>query len=69
LPGIGKKSALRLALHLLRQSQSQGLALGNAIQNWLQILSIAKNVIIFLMKKFVKFATTKKKRNSLHCRR
>jgi recombination protein RecR len=32
LPGIGKKSALRLALHLLRQPQSQGIALGNAIQ-------------------------------------
>ena len=32
LPGIGKKSALRLALHLLRQSPSQGVALGNAIQ-------------------------------------
>lgn len=32
LPGIGKKSALRLALHLLRQPPSQGLALGNAIQ-------------------------------------
>ena len=32
LPGIGKKSALRLALHLLRQPQSLGLALGNALQ-------------------------------------
>ena len=32
LPGIGKKSALRLALHLLRQSPSQGVALGNALQ-------------------------------------
>lgn len=32
LPGIGKKSALRLTLHLLRQPQSQGLALGNALQ-------------------------------------
>ncbi len=32
LPGIGKKSAIRLALHLLRQPQSQGLALGNALQ-------------------------------------
>ena len=32
LPGIGKKSALRLALHLLRQPQSQGVALGNALQ-------------------------------------
>lgn len=33
LPGIGKKSALRLALHLLRQPTSQGVALGTAIQN------------------------------------
>lgn len=32
LPGIGKKSALRLALHLLRQPKSQGIALGNAVQ-------------------------------------
>ncbi len=32
LPGIGKKSALRLALHLLRQPPSQGVILGNAIQ-------------------------------------
>ena len=32
LPGIGKKSALRLALHLLRQPSSQGIALGSAIQ-------------------------------------
>ncbi|MHA3045919.1 recombination mediator RecR [Riemerella anatipestifer] len=33
LPGIGRKSALRLALHLLRQPSSQGIALGDAIQN------------------------------------
>ena len=33
LPGIGKKSALRLALHLLRQPASQGISLGNSIQN------------------------------------
>ncbi|WP_297984686.1 recombination mediator RecR [uncultured Chryseobacterium sp.] len=32
LPGIGKKSALRLALHLLRQPESQAIALGNALQ-------------------------------------
>lgn len=32
LPGIGKKSALRLALHLLRIPESQGMALGKAIQ-------------------------------------
>lgn len=32
LPGIGKKSALRLALHLLRQPESQALSLGNALK-------------------------------------
>lgn len=32
LPGIGKKSALRLALHLLRQPESQAIALGQALQ-------------------------------------
>ena len=33
LPGIGRKSALRLALHLLRQPSSQGMSLGAAIQS------------------------------------
>ena len=32
LPGIGKKSALRLALHLLRQPESQAITLGEALQ-------------------------------------
>jgi len=31
LPGIGKKSALRLALHLLKQPESQAIALGDAL--------------------------------------
>lgn len=33
LPGIGRKTALRLALHLLRQDPSTAEALGNAIIN------------------------------------
>lgn len=33
LPGIGKKSALRLALHLLKQPKTQGLALAKAIES------------------------------------
>jgi recombination protein recR len=33
LPGIGKKSALRLALHLLRQPKSQGMALSQALES------------------------------------
>lgn len=31
LPGIGKKSALRLALHLLRQPESQAISLGESL--------------------------------------
>ena len=33
LPGIGRKTALRLALHLLRQDESESVALGEAIIN------------------------------------
>lgn len=33
LPGIGKKSALRLALYLLRQPESQALSLGDALKS------------------------------------
>ena len=32
LPGIGRKSALRLVLHLLKQPKSQALALANALE-------------------------------------
>lgn len=31
LPGVGRKTALRLALHLLRRRESEGVALGQAI--------------------------------------
>lgn len=33
LPGIGRKTALRLALHILRADESAGIALGEAIIN------------------------------------
>lgn len=33
LPGVGKKTALRLVLHLLKQDKDEGSALGNAIIN------------------------------------
>ncbi len=32
LPGIGKKTALRLALHLLKQPESQAIVLGESLQ-------------------------------------
>lgn len=33
LPGVGRKTALRLALHILRRDESEGIALGEAIIN------------------------------------
>lgn len=33
LPGVGRKTALRLALHILRQDESVGVAIGEAIIN------------------------------------
>lgn len=33
LPGVGRKTALRLALHILRQDESAGVALGESIIN------------------------------------
>ncbi len=38
LPGIGRKTSLRLALHLLRQDPAEALALGNAV------IELRKNV-------------------------
>lgn len=36
LPGIGKKSALRLALYLIKQNESQALALADALKKLVQ---------------------------------
>lgn len=33
LPGVGRKTALRLALHILRRDEAEGIALGEAIVN------------------------------------
>lgn len=42
LPGIGKKSALRLALYLLRQPKSQGLTLAKAIESLVEEIKYCK---------------------------
>ena len=43
LPGIGKKTALRLALHILRQDEQWGVALGQAIINMRQGVKYCRN--------------------------
>ncbi|NAW50755.1 recombination protein RecR [Elizabethkingia argentiflava] len=42
LPGIGKKSAVRLALYLLKQPQSQGIVLGEAIKKLVSDIKYCK---------------------------
>lgn len=43
LPGIGRKSAIRLALHLLRQPATQGVALSEALRHLVQDIHYCKN--------------------------
>lgn len=43
LPGIGKKSALRLALHLLKQPESQGIFLGESIKKLVTDIKYCKS--------------------------
>ena len=43
LPGIGKKTALRLVLHLLKQSESQSVNLANAISEMRLKVNFCKN--------------------------
>lgn len=42
LPGIGKKSALRLALHLLKQPKTQGIILSQAIEHLVNDIQYCK---------------------------
>ena len=43
LPGIGKKSALRLALHLLKQPESQAITLGDSLKKLVVDIKYCKN--------------------------
>ena len=67
LPGIGKKSALRLALHLLRQPSSQGIALGSAIQNLVTDIRYCKNCHNFSDSEICDICSDEKRNDELLC--
>jgi recombination protein RecR len=67
LPGIGKKSALRLALHLLRQPSSQGIALGNAIQNLVTDIRYCKECHNFSDSDICEICNDDKRNDELLC--
>lgn len=55
LPGIGKKTALRLTLHLLKQKEPVTTALTDALLNLRKKYSTVKYVTIFQTMPFVAF--------------
>ena len=67
LPGIGKKSALRLALHLLRQPSSQGIALGSAIQTLVTDIRYCKECHNFSDSEICDICSDEKRNDDLLC--
>lgn len=67
LPGIGKKSALRLALYLLRQPQSQAVSLGNALQKLVTEIHYCKECHNFSDTEICEICSNPKRSSELLC--
>ncbi|MPS73129.1 MAG: recombination protein RecR [Chryseobacterium sp.] len=67
LPGIGRRSALRLALHLLRQPSSQGISLGAAIQDLVTDIKYCKECHNFSDQEICEICSDDKRNPELLC--
>ncbi len=67
LPGIGKKSALRLALHLLKQPQNQAISLGNALQKLVTEIHYCKECHNFSDTEICDICASPKRNSELLC--
>lgn len=67
LPGIGRKTALRLALHLLRQPQSQAIALGTALQKLVTEIKYCKECHNFSDFETCEICASPKRSNEILC--
>jgi len=67
LPGIGRKSAMRLALYLLKQPNSQGIALGNAIQELVKEIKYCKICHNFSDQELCEICADPKRNDALLC--
>lgn len=67
LPGIGKKSALRLALHLLKQPQNIAADLGEAIKNLVLNIQYCKECHNFSDTEICDICANPKRNNELLC--
>ncbi len=67
LPGIGKKSALRLALHLLKQPKNIATDLGNAIKNLVININYCKECHNFSDLEICEICENEKRNSDLLC--
>lgn len=67
LPGIGKKSALRLVLHLLKQPKTQGLALSQAIENLVNEIQYCKHCHNFSDMEICEICADDKRNDEIIC--
>lgn len=67
LPGIGKKSALRLALHLLKQPESQGLLLGESLKKLVTDIKYCKNCHNFSDHEICEICNNPKRSDEILC--
>jgi recombination protein RecR len=67
LPGIGKKSALRLALHLLKQPESQAIALGDSLKKLVIDIKYCKNCHNFSDSEVCDICSNPKRSEELLC--
>lgn len=67
LPGIGKKSALRLALYLIRQPKSQAILLGEALRNLVTEINYCKNCYNFSDLELCEICANPKRNPELLC--
>lgn len=67
LPGIGRKSALRLALHLLKQPESQAIALGDSLKKLVTEIKYCKECHNFSDSEICEICANPKRNNELIC--
>lgn len=67
LPGIGKKSALRLALHLLKQPPSQAISLGDSLKKLVTDIQYCKGCHNFSDTEICEICSNSKRTEELLC--
>lgn len=67
LPGIGKKSALRLALHLLKQPESQAIALGDSLKKLVTDIKYCKECHNFSDSEICEICANPKRNEEIIC--